>query len=83
MLMPTLGGNNGYATGANNSGQVVGFAETANQDPTCVPPQVLDYEAVIWNPGQGSIQMLPPARLKLLRFARSGPSEPASVFVAN
>jgi probable HAF family extracellular repeat protein len=59
-LMPTLGGNNGYATGANNRGQVVGFAETANQDPTCVPPQVLDYEAVIWNPVEGSIQMLPP-----------------------
>ena len=59
-LMPTLGGNNGYATGANNRGQVVGFAETANQDPTCVPPQVLDYEAVIWTPVEGSIQMLPP-----------------------
>jgi probable HAF family extracellular repeat protein len=59
-LMPTLGGNHGYATGANNSGQVVGFAETANQDSTCVPPQVLDYEAVIWNPVEGKIRMLPP-----------------------
>src|SRR5207249_5798189 len=29
------GGNNGFATGANNLGQVVGWAETGFHDPTC------------------------------------------------
>jgi probable HAF family extracellular repeat protein len=29
-------------------------------DPTCVPPQVLDYEAAIWGPKPGHIQELPP-----------------------
>jgi probable HAF family extracellular repeat protein len=58
--LPTLGGNNGVATGANNSSQVVGFAENSTQDPSCVPPQVLDWEAVIWGPKQGEIHELPP-----------------------
>ena len=44
----TLGGNNSAATGANNRGLVVGIAENNTQDPNCVAPQVLDYEAVIW-----------------------------------
>lgn len=57
--LPTLGGNNAFATGVNNRGQVVGTAETANPDPNCVPPQVLDYKAVIWGPKQGQIQELP------------------------
>lgn len=44
----TLGGNNSAATGANNRGLVVGVAENNAQDPNCISPQVLDYEAVIW-----------------------------------
>ena len=44
----TLGGNNSAATGANNRGLVVGVAENPTQDPNCVSPQVLDYEAVLW-----------------------------------
>ena len=44
----TLGGNNSAATGANNRGLVVGVAENPTQDPNCVSPQVLDYEAVVW-----------------------------------
>jgi probable HAF family extracellular repeat protein len=39
--LPLLGGNNGFATGINNSGQTVGWAETALHDPSCVLPQVL------------------------------------------
>jgi probable HAF family extracellular repeat protein len=38
---------------------VVGWAETAVHDPTCAPPQVLQFEAVIWGPEKGEIQQLP------------------------
>ncbi len=58
--LPTLGGNNGYAAGANRSGQIVGWAETAVHDPTCIAPQVLQFEAVIWGPRGDEIQQLPP-----------------------
>ena len=58
--LPTLGGNNSYATGMNNWGQVIGFAEKGTQDPNCVPPQVLDVEAVIWGPNPHEIRTLPP-----------------------
>ena len=58
--LPTLGGNNGFATGANNRGQVVGWAENTVHDPTCVPPQVLQFRAVLWEPGRDRIQELPP-----------------------
>jgi probable HAF family extracellular repeat protein len=57
--LPTLGGNNGYAAGANRWGQTVGWAETTVHDPTCVAPQVLQFEAVIWGPEE-EIQQLPP-----------------------
>jgi probable HAF family extracellular repeat protein len=58
--LPTLGGNNGYAAGANSAGQVVGWAETTYHDPTCVSPQVLQFLGVIWGPSPGQIQVLPP-----------------------
>lgn len=58
--LPTLGGNNGFAAGANNRGQVVGWAENNVQDPTCVPPQVLQFRAVLWEPKRDRIQELPP-----------------------
>jgi probable HAF family extracellular repeat protein len=58
--LPTLGGYNAYPGGSNNLGQIVGAAETSTQDPTCIAPQVLDYEAVIWGPKPGQIQVLPP-----------------------
>ena len=57
--LPTLGGNNGSATAANNRGQVVGYAENSTQDPTCIAPQVLDLEAVLWGPKPGEIHELP------------------------
>ncbi|HJX29017.1 MAG TPA: hypothetical protein VJ885_13985 [Thermoanaerobaculia bacterium] len=58
--LPTLGGNNGFAAGANNRGQVVGWAENTVQDPTCVPPQVLQFRPVVWEPRKNQIQELPP-----------------------
>jgi probable HAF family extracellular repeat protein len=60
--LPTLGGDNGFATGVNQRGQVVGWAENTVHDPTCNPPQVLQFRAVIWGPGNGRIQELPPLR---------------------
>lgn len=58
--LPLLGGNNGFATGINNGGLAVGWAETAVHDPTCVAPQVLQFEAVEWGPATGAKRVLPP-----------------------
>jgi probable HAF family extracellular repeat protein len=50
--LPTFpGGNNGFATGANNLGQVVGWAENDVHDPTCVSPQVLQFRPAVWELG--------------------------------
>jgi probable HAF family extracellular repeat protein len=57
--LPTLGGSNGFATGSNNRRQVVGWTGTTMQDPTCVPPQVLQFRPVIWGPGKEQIEVLP------------------------
>ncbi len=57
--LPTLGGSNGFATGSNNRRQVVGWTETTVHDPTCVPPQVLQFLPVVWGPGKDQIQALP------------------------
>ena len=56
--LPTLGGNNGFTTSLNNRGQIVGWAENTVHDPTCNPPQVLQFEAVIWGPHNGQKQPL-------------------------
>ena len=58
--LPTLGGTNGFATGANNGGEIVGWAENTVHDPTCVAPQVLQFRAVVWGPAPGQIRELPP-----------------------
>jgi probable HAF family extracellular repeat protein len=58
--LPLLGGNNGFATGINNAGQAVGWAETALHDPSCVLPQVLQFEAVQWGPATNQKRVLPP-----------------------
>jgi probable HAF family extracellular repeat protein len=58
--LPTLGGTNGFATGANNRGEIVGWAENTVHDPTCVPPQVLQFRAVVWGPAPGQIHELRP-----------------------
>ena len=58
--LPTLGGPNGYAAAVNNRGQVVGWAETLVEDPTCNAPQVYQFRAVLWEPKKGTVQQLPP-----------------------
>lgn len=50
--LPTLGGDNGFATGINNRDEIVGWAENTTHDPTCDQytntHQVLQFEAVMW-----------------------------------
>jgi len=57
--LPTLGGTNGFATGTNNLGETVGWAENTVRDPTCIPPQVLQFRPVVWGPGRDQIHALP------------------------
>jgi probable HAF family extracellular repeat protein len=52
-LAPFPGGNNGFATGANNFGQVVGWAENGVHDPTCCCTQVLQFRPAVWDTGSG------------------------------
>src|SRR5436190_22016873 len=59
-LPPFLGGNNGFATGANNLGQAVGWAENGVLDPTCCCTQVLQFRPAVWTLGPSDqIQDLP------------------------
>ncbi|HLY05635.1 MAG TPA: hypothetical protein VKR31_07800 [Rhizomicrobium sp.] len=58
--LPTLGGYDGFATGINNRGQIVGWAENSYHDPSCIAPQVLQFEAVVWGPEPNEFQQLPP-----------------------
>lgn len=58
--LPTLGGSNAAASAINNRGEVIGFAETANLDPTCPPPQLFDFEAAVWDPAKGEVRALLP-----------------------
>lgn len=50
--LPTLGGPNGFAAGANKDGQIVGWAENTFVDPSCDPTrtQKLQFRAVVWGP---------------------------------
>ena len=57
--LPTLGGNNGFATGANSRGQIVGWAENSVHDPTCVPPQQLQFRPVVYGANGNQISELP------------------------
>jgi probable HAF family extracellular repeat protein len=59
-LDPLPGGDNSFAAGANNLGQIVGWAENGVHDTTCTAPQVLQFRAVIWTNDGDSIQQLPP-----------------------
>jgi probable HAF family extracellular repeat protein len=54
------GGNNGFATGANNLGQVVGWAENGVHDSNCCCTQVLQFLPALWTLGPpDQIQDLP------------------------
>jgi len=57
--LPTLGGTHGFAAGTNNRGQTVGWAENNVHDPSCVPPQVLQFRAVLWTADQTIIELPP------------------------
>jgi probable HAF family extracellular repeat protein len=55
-LLPFPGGYNSFATGANNLGQVVGWAENGVHDPTCCTSgptchQVLQFLPAMWELG--------------------------------
>jgi probable HAF family extracellular repeat protein len=59
-LLNFPGGNNGFATGANNLGQVVGWAENGVHDPNCCCSQVLQFRPAVWTLGPpDQIQDLP------------------------
>ena len=58
-LLPFPGGNNGFTTGANNFGQVVGWAENGVHDNACVSPQVLQFRPAMWTLGPDQIHELP------------------------
>jgi probable HAF family extracellular repeat protein len=60
--LPTLGGNNGFATGVNSRGQIVGWAETDIEDPSCTGTQKFGFLAALWelDGDQISVTGLPP-----------------------
>jgi probable HAF family extracellular repeat protein len=68
--LPTLGGNNSFATGVNNRAQIVGGAETSAKDHSCKKPQRFDYYAVIWQPN-GTTLTLPPYPGDTVSFANA------------
>jgi len=57
--LPTFGGTHGFATGTNNLGQTVGWAENTVEDTKCNPPQRFQFRAAIWGPGNQMQELLP------------------------
>ena len=58
--LPTFGGENGFATSANNRRQIVGWAETQVLDPSCTGRQKRQFLAALWGPGNDEMRELPP-----------------------
>ena len=60
-LYPLPGGLNSYATGTNDLGRTVGWAENGYHDPECADDadQVLQFKPVFWNFGSGEPHALP------------------------
>jgi hypothetical protein len=58
--LPTWGGENGFATSANNLRQVVGWAETTMLDGSCTGRQKRQFLAVRWGPGNDEMHLLSP-----------------------
>ena len=58
--LPTLGGDNGFATSANNFRQVVGWAENTVRDSHCVNPEDVQFRAVLWDLNLDQTIELPP-----------------------
>ena len=61
-LDPFEGGDNSFAAGANDRGQIVGWAENGIHDATCTAPQVLQFHAAVWSASdpEAEPQDLPP-----------------------
>lgn len=58
--LPTWGGENGFATSANNFRQIVGWAETQVLDPSCTGRQKRQFIAALWGPANDEMHPLPP-----------------------
>ncbi len=58
--LPTLGGKNGFATGTNNAGFTVGWAQNTTIDSSCVAPNTQQFRAVVWGPSGAVARELPP-----------------------
>ena len=58
-LPPLPGGNNSFATGANDKGEMIGWAENGVHDSTCVGTQVLQFRPVVWGERTGQPHELP------------------------
>lgn len=59
--LPTWpGGINGFATGINNRGQIVGWAENGVEDPTCNPPVVRQFRGFLLDARTGKMRELAP-----------------------
>jgi probable HAF family extracellular repeat protein len=54
------GGTNGFATGVNNRGQVVGWAENGVEDPTCNTPVVHQFRGFMLDTRTGEMTELTP-----------------------
>ena len=60
--LPTLGGENSFAASSNNQRQVVGWAETAVADSTCINPDDRGFLAVRWDLSRNEAVPLLPYR---------------------
>jgi probable HAF family extracellular repeat protein len=58
--LPLRGGDNSFAAGMNNHRQVVGWAETASADSTCVNKTDRGFVAVLWDLNHGRMMDLLP-----------------------
>jgi len=69
--LPTLpGGKNSWALWVNKLGQIIGYSENGTPDQSCLtatPFQVIQFEAVIWEPN-GTIRELPPLQGDTVAF---------------
>ena len=58
-LQPLPGGINSFATGTNDLGETVGWAENGVHDTSCIKPQLLQFRPVVWGPGHEEVRELP------------------------
>jgi len=77
--LPLPGGNNGVAFAPNDRGQISGMAETAVKDSACAAPQTLQYEAILWGPNPGQMQVLPPLPGDTVGFTFAPPNSKGQV----